>query len=226
MTFAAELISQLKPQFEAAADQADAVGMFAYAKEIAPFYGIRAPVRRQIVKPIFKSLPEPTFKELARAARALWKLSEREYQYAACDMLAFFIKKLDADFLDEHGQYLISHKSWWESVDSLGTAAVSPLTVRYPSVTLMNAWNKSDNIWLNRAAIQHQRGRREATDLDLLFRYCDYHSSSQIFWITKAIGWALRDVANFNRPAVTQFLKTHPELDRVAVREANKHLTK
>jgi 3-methyladenine DNA glycosylase AlkD len=226
MTFAAELISQLKPQFEAAADQADAVGMLAYMKEIAPFYGIRAPARRQIVKPIFKSLPEPTSKELARAARALWKLSEREYQYAACDMLAFFGKKLDADFLAEHGQYLISHKSWWESVDSLGTAAVSPLTVRYPSVTLMNAWNKSDNIWLNRAAIQHQRGRREATDLDLLFRYCDYHSSSQIFWITKAIGWALRDVANFNRPAVTQFLKTHPELDRVAVREANKHLTK
>ena len=135
-------------------------------------------------------------------------------------------KSLDAQFLNSDVEYLLTHKSWWETVDSLGTSAISPLTIRYNSVPLMDEWNESKNIWLNRAAIQHQRGRKEATDLDLLFKYCAYHSNSREFWITKAIGWALRDVAHFNRPAVTKFLKAHPELDRVAVREANKHLTK
>ena len=176
--------------------------------------------------PIFRTLPTPTSAELGATARALWKLEYREYQYAACDMLAFFVKQLDSKFLEEHVEYLVTQKSWWDSVDSLGTAAISPLTVKYDSVRLMNKWNKSKNIWLNRAAIQHQRGRKEATDLELLFRYCDYHSESREYWITKAIGWALRDVAHFNRPAVTQFLNAHPELDRVAVREAEKHLGK
>ena len=43
------------------------------------------------------------------------------------------------------------------------------------------------------------------------------------FFIAKAIGWALRDLAAWNRPSVSKFLAEHPDLDRVAVREARKH---
>ena len=226
MGFQSELLEQLNSQYSCAGNHKDAIAMQAYQKDISKFMGIRTPERRAINKAIFSALPIPTSAQLATSARALWKLDFREYQYAACDMLAFFLKELDSEFLGDHVEYLLTHKSWWDSVDSLGTAAISPLTVKYNSVPLMNRWNKSENMWLNRAAIQHQRGRKEETNLDLLFKYCDYHSECREFWITKAIGWALRDVARFNRPAVTQFLKSHPELDRVAVREAEKHLQK
>jgi len=226
VTFKSELLERLQSEYRHAGIKEDAIAMQAYQKDISKFLGIRTPERRDINKTIFRALPTPTSAELGATARALWKLEYREYQYAACDMLAFFVKQLDSKFLEEHVEYLVTQKSWWDSVDSLGTAVISPLTVKYDSVRLMNKWSKSENIWLNRAAIQHQRGRKEATDLELLFRYCDYHSESREFWITKAIGWALRDVAHFNRPAVTQFLKAHPELDRVAVREAEKHLGK
>ena len=224
MGFNAELLAGLKGEYSRAGNREDAIAMQAYQKDVAKFVGIRTPERRAINKTIFRTLPEPTSAQLGTAARALWKIDLREYQYAACDMLSYFLDGLDSEFLEKHVEYLLTHKSWWDSVDSLGTAAISPLTVKFESIPLMNRWNKSENIWLNRAAIQHQRGRKEATDLDLLFKYCDYHSESRVFWITKAIGWALRDVAHFNRPAVTQFLKSHPELDRVAVREAQKHL--
>ena len=226
MTFTSKLLESLQSEYRCAGNMDEAIAMQAYQKDISKFLGIRTPERRAINKAIFKTLPTPTSAQLANSARALWKLEFREYQYAACDMFAFFLEELNSDFLGDHVEYLLTHKSWWDSVDSLGTAAISPLTVKYNSVPLMNRWNKSENMWLNRAAIQHQRGRKEATDLDLLFKYCDYHSESREFWITKAIGWALRDVARFNRPAVTQFLKTHPELDRVAVREAEKYLGK
>lgn len=192
-------------------------------KDIAPFLGIKTPIRRDVLKKIFKEAPEPTSAQLGKTARALWKLTEREYQYAACDILATFNKYLDEDFLADHGEYLITHRPWWDTVDSLGSAIVSPLTVRYNSLKLMNSWNKSDDIWLVRAAIQHQRGRNTNTDIPLLLKYCHDHADDHTFWVAKAIGWALRDLAYFDRPTVTKFLKDHPNLDRVAVREALKH---
>lgn len=102
--------------------------------------------------------------------------------------------------------------------------AVSPLTVKYNCLPLMEKWNKSPNMWLQRAAFQHQRGRKTETDVALLLKFCDDHSDDHEFFIAKAIGWALRDLAHHDRYSVTKFLKDHPDLDRVAVREALKHL--
>jgi 3-methyladenine DNA glycosylase AlkD len=77
-------------------------------------------------------------------------------------------------------------------------------------------------MWLNRAAIQHQRGRKTNTDIPLLLEFLDAHADESEFFIAKAIGWALRDLSRVNNSAVKKFLKAHPELNRVAVREAQK----
>jgi 3-methyladenine DNA glycosylase AlkD len=81
-------------------------------------------------------------------------------------------------------------------------------------------------MWLNRAAIQHQRGRKYETDVKLILKYCDDHSGSNEFFIVKAIGWALRDIAKVNPKAVREFLKAHPDLGRVAVKEAERGLAR
>lgn len=203
-------------------DRNVAFGAEAYMKGIAPFIGVRAPERRRFAKELAKKLPQPTSDELGQTARALWKLSEREYHYLACDLIEIFTDCADKSFLADHVEFLISHKSWWDSVDLLGSAAVSPLTLKYSSVTLMRKWSKSSNIWLNRAAIQHQRGRKSETDIPLLLEILDHHSDQSEFFIAKAIGWALRDLSRVNNLEVKRFLKDHPELDKVAVREALK----
>lgn len=199
-----------------------AFGAAACMKGIAPFLGVSAPIRRKLFKEIFKEAPTPTSDELGKTARALWKLDEREYQYAAIDLIAYFIDSADKSFLKDHVEYLLAQKSWWDTVDSLGSAAISPLTVKYPSVTLMRSWTKSPNMWINRAAIQHQRGRKSETDIALLFEILAAHSDCHEFFIAKAIGWALRDLSRVDNHAVQQFLAAHPELDKVAVREAKK----
>jgi 3-methyladenine DNA glycosylase AlkD len=79
-------------------------------------------------------------------------------------------------------------------------------------------------MWLNRAAIQHQRGRKYETDVKLVLRYCEDHADSSEFFIVKAIGWALRDLTRIDPSAVQKFLREHPELGRVAVREAERGL--
>ena len=195
-------------------------------KEIAPFIGVATPERRALVKKIAKSMPKPTSDELGATARNLWKLEEREFQYCACDLIGIHNSIADRNFLADHVEDLIVSKSWWDTVDNLGSVAVSPLTDKFGCEKLIERWNKSENMWLNRAAIQHQRGRKFETDINLVLQYCDDHSDSREFFIVKAIGWALRDLAPISPKAVRDFLKIHPDLGRVAVREAERGLNR
>jgi len=221
--FENRVLSEIQQELPKLDNKRDAFGMQAYMKDISPFLGVRTPARRVLGKQIFQSLDAPTSDALGKTARALWALPYREYQYLACDMITYFIDTADKNFLANHVEFLLAKKSWWDTVDSLGSAAVSPLTLKYSSITLMNNWNNSSNIWLNRAAIQHQRGRRTETDVPLLLKYCHKHADNHEFFVAKAVGWALRDLARHDRHSVTKFLSDHPNLDRVAVREARRH---
>ena len=224
MTYSKEFVATLKPQLTALRNRTAAIGAQSYMKDIAPFLGVKTPERRTLVKKIARELDLPTSDELAQTARALWKQEEREFHYAAFDLIQIHIDIANKKFLEEHVEYLITHKSWWDTVDGLGSAAVSPLTDKYGCEKLIEKWNKSENIWLIRSAIQHQRGRKFEADNRLILRYCHEHADSQEFFIVKAIGWALRDMAKVSPRDVRNFLREHPNLGRVAVREAERGL--
>lgn len=224
MTYSKEFVTTLKPQLTALRNRTAAIGAQSYMKDIAPFLGVKTPERRTLVKKIARELDLPTSDELAQTARALWKQEEREFHYAAFDLIQIHIDIANKKFLEEHVEYLITHKSWWDTVDGLGSAAVSPLTDKYGCEKLIEKWNKSENIWLIRSAIQHQRGRKFEADNRLILRYCHEHADSQEFFIVKAIGWALRDMAKVSPRDVRNFLREHPDLGRVAVREAERGL--
>jgi 3-methyladenine DNA glycosylase AlkD len=149
---------------------------------------------------------------------------EREYHYAAYDLIETYIDVIDETFLVEYVEDLLITKSWWDTVDGLGSTAVSPLCWRYDASELVLGWSRSPNMWLNRAAIQHQRGWKGDTDIEFVLSICDAHSQSREFFVAKAIGWALRDLARLDADAVRTFLRTHPDLSLVAVREARRGL--
>jgi 3-methyladenine DNA glycosylase AlkD len=226
MSFATEFVERLKGPLMELADRKRAIGAQMYMKDIAPFIGVATPERRSLVKRIAKEMVVPTSTELGTTAKKLWQLDEREFQYAANDLIGIHWKVADRNFLADFVEDLIITKSWWDTVDGLGSVAVSPLTDKFGCEKLIRKWNKSPNMWLNRAAIQHQRGRRFETDVNLVLQYCDDHSGSTEFFIVKAIGWALRDLAPVSPSAVRKFLREHPDLGRVAVREAERGLNR
>lgn len=226
MSYYSDFIAALTPRLIALRNRNAAIGAQKYMKDIAPFLGVKTPERRSLVKKIARELHNPTSDELGHTARALWKLHEREFQYAAYDLIQIHIDIADNKFLGDHVEFLITHKSWWDTVDGLGTAAISPLTDKFGCEDLMEKWNKSKNIWLIRAAIQHQRGRKYETDNELILRFCHDHAKSKEFFVIKAIGWALRDMAKVSPREVEAFLKNHPDLGSIAVREAERGLKK
>jgi 3-methyladenine DNA glycosylase AlkD len=198
--------------------------MAQYMKFVAPFLGVPTPPRRLALRAEWRVLNNPTSDELGEACLALMSLREREYHYAACDLLEKYRDVADEYFLAEYVEDLLTTKSWWDTVDGFGSSIVSPLCWRYDATDLVLGWSSSANIWLNRAAIQHQRGWKKNTDIPFLLSICDAHSAQREFFVAKAIGWALRDLARLDPNAVRGFLQTHPNLSSIAVREARRGL--
>jgi 3-methyladenine DNA glycosylase AlkD len=206
------------------ANAPEAEAMAAYMKHVAPFLGVRSSPRRRALAAAWSSLDAPRSDELGEACVLLMGQREREFHYAAYDLIERHLGAADEYFLSTYVEALLTTTPWWDTVDGLGSTAVSPLCWRYDAREIVLSWSESSNLWLNRAAIQHQRGWRANTDVAFVLALCHAHAARREFFVAKAIGWALRDLSRLDPTAVRRFLTTHPELSPVAVREARRGL--
>jgi 3-methyladenine DNA glycosylase AlkD len=225
-TWSTDLVTAISAKFAPLRGSVDAEAQAAYMKHVAPFLGIATPARRQAVKTALRSLdPPPDHTQLAEGARLLWQLDEREYAYAACDVLHRHIAMCPPSMLVDHVMPLALSKSWWDTVDSLRASAVTPLVVTHGELkSVMRDWVESDNRWLVRLAIIHQLGLGSETDVELLFEFCRRHGAHREFFIAKAIGWALRDLSWSQPDVVERFIPSCPELSVLARREGSKRI--
>ena len=201
-----------------------AVEMRRYMKDVSPFLGVSAPDRRKALRAGWRGIPTPSSSELGTAAIALSQMDEREYHYAAYDLIAEWIDVADEDFLSTFGAQLLTSTPWWDSVDGLVSAMVSPLCLRFGHSELIDEWSNSGDRWLIRAAIGHQRGWKSRTDIDRICELAHEHWRDGEFFIAKAIGWGLRDCARLNTARIERFVVEHLSPNPVAVREIRKGL--
>ena len=223
-TWARLVVDSTRAAFAHQGDTQRAEGAAKYMKHIAPFIGITAPDRRRLLKAHWRDLPPPSSKELVQACVKLMSLPEREFHYASYDLLETYINSADEYFLAEYLERLLTTSSWWDTVDGFVNAGVSPLCRRFDATAIIDDWSESENRWLIRAAIGHQRGWKKDTDVDYVLAICDRHWHDSEFFVAKAIGWALRDITSFNPKTVRGFLAEHPTRNSVALREAERGL--
>jgi 3-methyladenine DNA glycosylase AlkD len=166
----------------------------------------------------------PSSAELGAAAEVLMALEYREYHYTAYDLIDRYRRVCDEYFLDRYVTELLTTKPWWDTVDGLVTAAVSPLCREFDAQWLVEEWSESGDRWLIRAAITHQRGWKQETNFSVLFELCDRHWGDAEFFVAKAIGWALRDAARIEPAYVREFLSSRRRVNPVAEREIRRGL--
>lgn len=197
-------------------------GAKAYMRNQFDFFGIPAPVRKKLTRQYLKENPLPDIKNVTSVAKQLWQLNEREYQYFAIELLAFYKKKWNASVI-ELFEYCVTHKSWWDSVDFLITECIAPYFIKFPDAIyeITYAWNKSNNIWLQRSSILFQKKYRNAANTQLLTSYILEHAASKDFFVQKAIGWALREYSYTNEKWVKDFVAMH-QLAALSKKEALK----
>lgn len=193
-------------------------------KGIAPFFGIKAVPRRELLAEHIAMHGAPALDELPAIARAAFACPEREMHHTALDILMKHARKLTPDHLPLVEE-LITTKSWWDTVDALAIHVVGMILKRYPKE--ITEWNKrwitSKNLWLNRTAILFQNRWKEDTDQALLFANIDRHAAHPDFFMRKAIGWALRELGATDPTAVKRFVKLR-KLSGLSEREALRKL--
>ncbi len=211
--------------FRAAKNDVNAAQMKAYMKDLFPFLGLKRPDRNLIQRNYLSKPQLPPIHELPDLLRHLWALDEREFQYLGLDILGKYNKQFEPEHI-EHFEYLITNKSWWDTVDYLASNSVGSLFKKYPELKekWLNKWIASHNMWLNRTAILFQLKYKSSTDEGLLIKSIEAHISSTEFFHRKAIGWALREYAKTNPHFTRDFVQSHPELSGLSKREALKNL--
>lgn len=223
------LVQAVRDALAAAADAERAVAQQVYMKSDMPYRGIAAPQLKRLLRPLLAEHPPGSRGDWEATVRELWDHAAfREERYAATAL----VRHRAAGAWRDGGaiplaRHLIVTGAWWDHVDELAVHLVGEALRADPTVVrpVLLAWTTDDELWLRRTSVMCQVGARGEVDLDLLRTAIEANLDDRTFWLRKAIGWALRDLA-----------RTHPdwvraEVDRLGDRlsglsrhEAVKHL--
>lgn len=217
-------VEDLRAALTPLADPERAAAMAAYMKHHGEFLGIGAPDRRAAAAPVLAGLKGAPAGELLGVAAAWWAQPEREFRYCAADLLRANVRELSVTDL-EHVRRLVVDGAWWDVVDPLAAVVGGIVRRHSDAASLMDEWAVDADIWVARVAVLHQLGWKADADPLRVFRYCGDLAGSGEFFIRKAIGWALRDLARSYPDDVRAFVEEQRDrLSPLSVREATKHL--
>jgi 3-methyladenine DNA glycosylase AlkD len=228
MSVDAALVAAVRAALTAAGDPARAVTAQAYMKSAMPFRGVPVPQVRRLTRDLLAAHPLADRRSWHDTVLALWDgATHREERYAA---LALVRSRSAAAFQDlaalDLYRHLVVTGAWWDLVDELAHAVGAVLReVGAPAAAVVRAWSRDEDLWLRRVAILCQLGAGAATDRALLADCISVNLADREFFIRKAIGWALRDLARPDRAWVTSFVEAAGDrLSPLSRREATRRL--
>ena len=240
MTLGHPLVSQVRDAIAAGGDPDRARQQQAYMKSAMPYQGLRTAELSAALRPVLRP-GLPVREEWDAVVRELWDgATVREHRYAALAVLGHRTARVhrlaDVDATLELYRYLVTSGAWWDLVDDVATHWVRELLLARPDRTspVLREWSVAPDLWLRRTSMIAQVGVRGAADLDLLAdviepnleggRYAD-SAGRQDFFIRKAIGWVLRDVAYAHPDWVRAYVESRRDrMAGLSIREALKHL--
>lgn len=216
-------IASLHTVFEANRNEENAIHMEKYMRNQFPFIGLKAKERRDLSKPFLREVDYDS-EHVSEMIRTLWEMPEREYQYVAVDYLVKHKKRL-TDHHIELLEYMITTKSWWDTVDAIASHLVGNVFQTYPQLILEKGdeWLSSNHLWLQRTMILFQLKYKNQTNEKRLYSIINRLKHIEEFFIQKAIGWALREYSKTNPTSVAEFIEKQ-SLSKLAIREGSKYL--
>ena len=220
-----QVLEDLRFSFRESADPRQAPAMEAYMKHLFPFMGLKKPARAACMKPVLSEAKRWTIDDVHAAAVWLWNQPEREFQYAAMNLLEAGKKRWTAE---SYALMLamIQEKSWWDTVDYIASNLVGAWLLRMPPevrAAEAHRLNATGFLWNERTSLIFQLSYKHRTDTTLLADLIASHATSKEFFLQKGMGWILRQYARTDADWVKQFVDRHA-LPSLTVREALKHL--
>lgn len=214
---------ELKQIYQKNANKEAADSKEKYMRNLFPFFGIPSPQRRALDREfIAADKKEGTIDW--EFLNECWNDEHREMQYFVSDYLRAMKKHLIYDDVPRIERFIKS-KQWWDTIDFLDKVVGSIAFKDSRIDDLMLRWSKDENFWVRRVAIDHQIGRKSATDTALLETILVNNFGSSEFFINKAIGWSLRDYSKCNPDWVRSFIEKYRDrLNNLSIREGGKYV--
>lgn len=222
----AAYVAAVENGFNKHANAQVAAGAKAYMRDQFEYFGMTTPRRRLVQQKFHSDFPLPPFQAVPQIVKQLWKKPKRELHYFAQELYEKYKKLFTASDVPNF-EYMITHNSWWDTVDFISPKLIAALHLKHPELQEGNCarWMKSQHLWLMRAAIIHQNLYKTKTNEKLLFKLILQCADHEDFFIRKGIGWSLRQYARTNPQAVKKFvLANKTKLSPLSVKEGMKHL--
>ncbi len=221
-----QYFTDLAIAFEKHANPEIAAGYKAYMRNKSEFYGLPSPLRRDLLKSFIAKAGLPDKHQFEEMVHFAWEQPQREWQYIAMELVGKSVKNADQNLIDL-SEWMITNKSWWDTVDYVAPNIAGALFNRYPEIRMqyIENWMKSGNLWLLRSCLIHQLRYNKTADRALLFNLCERLAPHPDFFIRKAIGWSLRQYSKAYPEAVTDFVNTH-QISNLSRKEALKVINK
>ncbi len=199
-------------------------------KSAMRFYGVPVPEVRKLTQAACAAGQPLEFEEWVDTVLTFYRDAKyREERYAVLGITGFRryrqFHTMQALPLYEE---LIVTGAWWDLVDE-ASIRVGWILERCPKELRpkLIAWARGPDLWKRRTSIICQGRLRERTDLELLYACIEPSLGEREFFLQKAIGWALRDVAWFNPKETLRYVRAQrTQLSPLAKREALKNLLK
>lgn len=226
------LIEDVRARLAAQADPVRAAGQQRYMKSSMPYLGVTLPRITAIAKEVFAAHPLAGYDDWRETVLALFRDAEhRELWYVAEQLAEWRAYREYAARLDSLEVYeaIITGGAWWDIVDGVASHLVGGLfqTDAAWLSARMREWSTDDHLWKRRTSIICQLRRRADVDLGLLYDCIAPNLDDRDFFIRKAIGWALREVAKTQAHEVIRYVEEHRDtLSGLSKREALKNVLK
>ena len=219
------MFQQIVSELERIRDPERAPAMEAYMKNRFAFLGVTAAPRKDVFTSFKNEWCTLEASQRWDFITECWQHDARELQYIAIDALLWDYKKRTEVSDLPQLEFLITQKSWWDTIDLLVTHVVGNYAKCFPQVFAQTAtdWENSSNFWLHRSLLIYQLKWKQQTNLALLQYYIGRFKWNKEFFVQKAIGWALREVSKWNPEWVREVVVSE-NLQGLAKREALKYV--
>jgi 3-methyladenine DNA glycosylase AlkD len=208
------------------ANPAIAAEQKAYMRDQFEFFGIKAQQRRDIQKPFLVKAYLPAKEELPELIKTFWTKPQREFHLFAQELVFKYIKQFEKEDMPLL-EYMVTHKSWWDTVDNIAVHLMGNYFQKFPEdrKIYVDKWLQSDHLWLQRCAILFQLKYKTAIDTKLLTHVIHSLLGSNEFFINKAIGWVLREYSKTD-PVWVENFANQTDLHSLSRKEALRILKK
>lgn len=204
-----------------------AVGAKAYLKSDLDFLGVTTPDLRRAARGWLKRRPPLDRTGLRRLTAALWDTPVHELRAFAIEVLLArrdLLESADVDLLES----FLRRSRTWAYVDVIAIHLVGPLVAADRKLNArLDRWVRDRDFWIRRSAVLALLLplRGGGGDWSRFVRYADTLLEETEFFIRKALGWVLREVAKKHPGRVRAFLEERAgRVSGVTMREAVKYL--